>query len=235
MISTLLLALALQGSAAAQPFEPNCRDPQAQQEMNFCAEQDFDRADVQLNAVYRRAIADAQRADRDFASYTVSGAGANQDPGEEATLREAQRAWVSFRDAQCRMESFEARGGSMQPMLDAGCRATLTRARTAELRGPECPGDAEQAQINACLNRQFTSADAALNRQWQETLAARPSTADQLRTAQRAWLAYRDAHCASAVPAVISAEIAEAERLGCRTRMTEARTHELAGLAAMAE
>ena len=155
--------------------------------------------------------------------------------GEEATLREAQRAWVAFRDANCRLESFEARGGSMQPMLDAGCRATLTRARTAELRGPECPGDAEQAVINACLNRAFTRADAALNRQWEETLRARAAAAEQLRTAQRAWLTYRDAQCQSVIPSVASAQVQTSEQTLCRTRLTEARTHELADLAQMGE
>src|SRR5205085_7185599 len=141
------------------------------------------------------------------------------------------------RDAHCRGESFEARGGSMQPMLYEGCRATLTRARTAELRGPnpDCPDDAEQGVINRCLEGVFTRADAALNRQWQETLTARAASAEQLRAAQRAWLAYRDAHCASAVPPVASAEIQTSEQTLCRTRLTEARTHELADLAAMGE
>ena len=221
---------------SAQDPQWNCANPQAQQEMNYCAGQDSERADAELNTVYRTAIADAQRADREYARVTAGATGPGDGgPGEEATLREAQRAWVSFRDAQCRMESFEARGGSMQPMLDSGCRATLTRARTAELRGAECPGDAEQAQINACLNREFSRADAALNRQWQAILTARPAGAERLRTAQRAWIAYRDAHCESAVPSVASAEIVESERLLCRTRMTEARTHELADLAAMGE
>src|SRR6478672_5902751 len=106
----------------------------------------------------------APAADRDYARVAGAG-GPGSEPGEEATLREAQRAWVAFRDAHCRLESFEARGGSMQPMIDGNCRAAITRARTAELRGPECPGDAEQAEINACLDRAFTRADAALNRQ----------------------------------------------------------------------
>ena len=221
---------------AAQDPQWNCANPQAQQEMNYCAGQDAERADAELNTVYRTAIASAQAADRDYARADPGGASAHSgEPGEEATLREAQRAWVAFRDAHCRLESFEARGGSMQPMLEGGCRATLTRARTAELRGPECPGDAEQAEINACLNRAFTRADAALNRQWEETLRARAAAAEQLRTAQRAWLAYRDAQCASATPAVASADIQASEQTLCRTRLTEARTHELADLAAMAE
>lgn len=230
MIS-LTLALLL----AAQDPEWNCENPQAQQEMNYCAAQDAERADAELNTVYRTAIARAQAADREFASYETGTAGRGSEPGEEATLREAERAWVAFRDASCRLESFEARGGSMQPMIDGHCRATMTRARTAELRGPECPGDGEPAEITACLNRAFTRADAALNRQWEEALRALPAAAGQMRNAQRAWLTYRDAHCASAVPSVASAEIQVTEGVLCRTRLTEARTRELADLAAMGE
>ena len=222
---------------SAQDPQWNCANPQAQQEMNYCAGQDFERADAELNAAYRTAITGAQAADREFAGNQAGPAGRSSEPGEEASLREAQRAWVTFRDAQCRLAGYEARGGSMEPMLYNGCRATLTRARTAELRGPnpDCPGDAEQAEINRCLEGVFNRADAALNRQWQETLTARAAGAAQLRAAQRAWLAYRDAHCESAVPAVASADIQASERLLCRTRMTEARTHELAELAAMGE
>jgi uncharacterized protein YecT (DUF1311 family) len=227
----LTLALLL----SAQNPEWNCDNPQAQQEMNWCAAQDAERADAELNTVYRTAIEHAREADRDYAQATEGRA--DGDPSGEATLREAQRAWVAFRDAQCRLESYEARGGSMQPMIDGGCRATLTRARTAELRGPDpdCPGDADQAAINQCLEGVFTRADAALNTQWRETLGARPAGAATLQTAQRAWLAFRDAHCRSAVPAVASAEIQASEGLLCRTRLTEARTRELADIAAMGE
>lgn len=230
MIS-LTLALLL----SVQDPQWNCANPQAQQEMNYCAGQDAARADAELNTVYRTAIADAQAADRDYAQAMGGATGRDAGPGEEATLRGAQRAWVAFRDANCRLESFEARGGSMQPMIDGNCRATLTRARAAELRGPECPGDAEPAQVTACLNRVFARADAALNRQWEETLRALPSGAEQIRSAQRAWLAYRDAQCRSATPSVASADIQASEQTLCRTRLTEARTRELADLAAMGE
>jgi len=236
MILTLALALAAAQQNSAEEY--HCSDPQAQMEMNMCAQLDFEAADRELNAAYRAAVQSAQEADREYARIeSAAGGSRNTEPGEEATLREAQRAWVSFRDAQCRMESFEARGGSMQPMLDSGCRAALTRARTAELRGPnsDCPGEPPQEEINRCFEQRFSRVDAALNSQWQETLTARPAAAEQLRTAQRAWIAYRDAHCESAVPSVANAEIIASERLLCRTRMTEARTRELADLAAMGE
>jgi uncharacterized protein YecT (DUF1311 family) len=223
---------------AAQDPAWNCENPQAQQEMNYCAGQDAERADAELNNVYRTAIERARAADREYAGLADGGGGPNDGgPGEEATLREAQRAWVSFRDAQCRLQSFEARGGTKQPMIDSGCRATLTRARTAELRGPnsDCPGDAGATELVQCLERQFTRADAELTRQYQAALTALPAGAERTRDAQRAWLSYRDAHCAIAVPAVASVETQNLEGVLCRTRLTEARTHELAELAAMGE
>ena len=223
---------------SAQDPQWNCENPQAQQEMNYCAARDAERADAELNTAYRTAIAEAQQADREYRVLDDEAGGRpTGEPGWEASLREAQRAWVSFRDAHCRLESFEARGGSMQPMIDGACRATITRARTAELRGPnpDCPNDAEPAQLVQCLERGFTRADAALNQQYQAALTALPAGAEQTRTAQRAWLAYRAAHCATAVPAVASVETQNLEGVLCRTRLTEARTRELADLAAMGE
>ena len=132
MIASLLLALALQAAAAAQPDEPDCRDPQAQMEMNMCARLDFEAADRELNRVYREAIAGSRQSDRELDRQY------DQRPGYEAVLREAQRAWVAYRDAQCRYEGYEeARGGSMEPMIFSGCSARMTRERTAQLRGPE--------------------------------------------------------------------------------------------------
>jgi uncharacterized protein YecT (DUF1311 family) len=125
---SLVIALAL---LAAQEPQWNCADPQAQSEMNACAAIDFERADAELNAEYRAAIAYAREADRTDTARLPS----DDRPGDEATLREAQRAWVAFRDAHCRLQGYEARGGSMESMLYDGCRAALTRARIAQLRG----------------------------------------------------------------------------------------------------
>ena len=65
----------------------------------------------------------------------------DRQPGYFETLLEGQRAWLKFRDSQCLSESFMARGGSMQPMVDAQCKAYLNDLRTEQLRvlaaGPE--------------------------------------------------------------------------------------------------
>ena len=118
----MIVALAL--LALQIPCDPNG----PQQAMNTCAREDFQRADAELNRIYRQAIEWARAADRELdRNY-------DQRPGYEETLREAQRAWVIFRDAHCTWEGYgEARGGSMEPLVFEGCRAGLTRSRITEL------------------------------------------------------------------------------------------------------
>ena len=123
MIS-LMMAVALLGAQ-----EPDCRDPQYQAEMNRCAYLDFQAADRELNQLWPQMIAAARRADAEINREF------DQAPTSEAALRNAQRAWITFRDEHCTYEGHEARGGSMETMLYEGCRATLTRQRIEQLRG----------------------------------------------------------------------------------------------------
>jgi uncharacterized protein YecT (DUF1311 family) len=111
--------------------EHNCDNPMSQMDMNFCAHLDFEAADAELNTLWKQIVADAREADSEVDR------GTDTRPTSEAVLRDAQRAWIQFRDAQCTFEGYEARGGSMEPMLAEGCRARLTRERTAQLRAPQ--------------------------------------------------------------------------------------------------
>jgi uncharacterized protein YecT (DUF1311 family) len=130
MISAVVLALASQASLDVRAREFHCEDPQNQMEMNVCAQIDFERADAELNTAWRVAIAGARAADAELDRRY------DQRPTSEAKLREAQRAWLLFRDAHCTVEGYDqARGGTMEPMVYGGCRAALTRQRTAQLRG----------------------------------------------------------------------------------------------------
>ena len=104
--------------------EPNCKNPQSQQEMNYCAYQDYGAADRALNKEYQRAIAFAKQIDSVLPEYLY---------GAEEALRKAQRAWIPFRDAACEAEGFIARGGTMEPLLVSNCLAFLTRQRTEAL------------------------------------------------------------------------------------------------------
>lgn len=108
----------------------------------------------------------------------------------------------------------------------------------------DCDNAMAQFELNACAYKDFQRADAAMNAQWKLTSAHmkesdadfdrtqdnRPGYFDTLLAAQRAWLTYRDQHCASegytmrggsAEPMVIS---------GCQTQLTNARTAELKSL-----
>jgi uncharacterized protein YecT (DUF1311 family) len=129
----LLHALAAFSLAqAGPPPDPgwNCEEPQLQQEMNWCAAEDYARADAALNRQWKETRAAMKRRDAEAPRYGVPFDG---QPGFFASLLEAQRAWLAWRDAHCRLEGYEARGGSLEPLLVSTCKARLTRARTAQL------------------------------------------------------------------------------------------------------
>jgi len=93
--------------------------------MNSCAYQDFLAADAELNAVWKEAVTAVKAMDY----------GARPDGKAEAeALRDAQRAWIVFRDLACDTEGIHARGGSMERLLVSSCLAEKTRARTKDLR-----------------------------------------------------------------------------------------------------
>ena len=135
MIASLILPLLMQ-SAPMQEAPPvpgwNCDDPMAQQEMNWCAAQDFAAADAELNAQWKITAAAMKARDADFAEHGRDGADARE--GWFESLLEAQRAWLRFRDAHCRIEGYNMRGGSMEPLLISSCRTHITNLRTEQLR-----------------------------------------------------------------------------------------------------
>ncbi|TCL74492.1 lysozyme inhibitor LprI family protein [Rhizobium sp. BK251] len=121
----LLAVMMAGGSALAQESANNCGDQNAQADMNICAQKDYEAADKELNEQYRQTKARMVEWDKDL-SENLKGA--------EKALLAAQRAWIAYRDAECAAEGFQARGGSLEPFLVSSCLATLTRARTKELK-----------------------------------------------------------------------------------------------------
>ena len=129
MIATLFLSLLAQ---AAEPPVPgwNCDDPQVQQEMNWCAGRDFAVADERLNAQWKITSAVMKQRDTEWAALDS----ADKRPGFFASLLDAQRGWLRYRDAHCRVDGYIARGGTLEPLLVSTCKARLTRMRTEELK-----------------------------------------------------------------------------------------------------
>ena len=112
-----LLAVA---TAPAQKKRPAAKDPcpgaNSQYELNQCAHKEFEAADAVLNRIYNQLAS-------------------NLDEGARAKLKEAELAWLKYRDANCEFVSSEYEGGTMRPMVHSFCLADMTRARTAELKG----------------------------------------------------------------------------------------------------
>jgi uncharacterized protein YecT (DUF1311 family) len=105
------VAVHAQGPAKNEP----CADAQSQAEMNICWGKEYKAADATLNQVYRQLFA-------------------KLDDEQKAQLKDAQNAWLKYRDANCEFVADQYKGGSMRPMIAAICLADVTHNRTTELK-----------------------------------------------------------------------------------------------------
>ena len=132
MIAALaLLAAGLAGQASGQPSgEPElvCNGDGPQMQLNICSYQEFQRADAAMNVQWRTTTAVMRAQDRQIDRRY------DRQPGYFDTLLAAQRAWITYRDQHCMSAGFEARGGSMAPLLVNTCMTELTNLRTQQLK-----------------------------------------------------------------------------------------------------
>lgn len=116
MLCFIAFSLALMGSnEATAQSAADCINPESQQLMNICAGRDYKKADAALNAAWEPAKAFAEAI------------------GQDEALLEAQRAWLSYRDAACDVHASPYEGGSIQPLIRATCLSELTAQRTRML------------------------------------------------------------------------------------------------------
>jgi uncharacterized protein YecT (DUF1311 family) len=109
-------ALALLGiSFSLQADAENCDHASTQVAINACARQEYETADKQLNQLY--------------SEYR-----ARLDGSQKKKLKQAQIAWLKFRDLNCDFESSAVEGGSAYAMVRNRCLAEKTRARVTELQ-----------------------------------------------------------------------------------------------------
>lgn len=93
--------------------------------MLSCINDELSAADAELNMLYGELVSRLQHWDRTEDASIV---------GFETRLRKSQRAWITFRDAECALRASVMEGGSAQPLIEHGCRAALTKERNAHLR-----------------------------------------------------------------------------------------------------
>lgn len=122
----LLPAVLLPGPAlaASDVPPPACETQQTTREMVECAAWELEVAERWLNQVHG-IIHD------------------EMDDQGRALLRDAQRAWIAWRDAGCGAEADEARGGTIAPLIEVSCRTEQTelraRALSRRLEGADPP------------------------------------------------------------------------------------------------
>ncbi len=107
----LILAIA-SGPAAAM----DCAD-QTQSGLDQCANAAFEQADRALNDVYRQIL------------RRLGG-----DEHAKQLLVAAERAWIAFRDAECRFAVSSVEQGSIYPMEYSLCLEDKSKTRTGDLR-----------------------------------------------------------------------------------------------------
>ena len=115
VLSSLIWLAGTSVSAQKQKKPDPCANPQTQTEMTQCAADAYKAADKVLNQVYQQLVA-------------------KLDDDEKAQLKEAQTAWLKYRDTNCDFVADQYKGGTMRPMIYAGCLADVTKNRTSELR-----------------------------------------------------------------------------------------------------
>lgn len=120
------MARACIGTGARDCME-NAEDGGTTVGMMACLLAERDLWDRLLNQEYAAARARAQAADDAerpyFPEYAV----------RVTQLRDAQRAWIAFRDAECAMEYGAWGAGSMRQIAGADCLLRLTAGRTLDL------------------------------------------------------------------------------------------------------
>jgi uncharacterized protein YecT (DUF1311 family) len=109
-----------------------CDDPKTQMESNQCSAEQFREADAHLNTVYdklmnslRKELAASEQGKDSFMK--------THDETAIQKLKEAERAWIQYRDLHCDAAKHEFQGGSIVPTVWSNCMKTVTNHRTEEL------------------------------------------------------------------------------------------------------
>ena len=112
-------------------------------------------------------------------------------------------------------------------LLAAAAAPSAAQANPSRELPAECATATSQTAINACAARGYRQADSALTQEYQHALSTSTGARQTaLRNAQRAWVAYRDAHCRYATIG-FAGRSAEAMRSLCLASLTRGRTREL--------
>lgn len=96
--------------------------------MMFCTLAEYHAWDQLLNEQYQRTMAGLRNEDAQEAEFFPEFA------NRADALRDAQRAWIGFRDGECALAYAMWGSGSMRQIAGASCLLHMTATRTIDLR-----------------------------------------------------------------------------------------------------
>lgn len=88
---------------------------QTQAEMNRTAFTAYNKADAELNKIYKKVIG-------------------TLDEKQKLLLIKAQKDWLKFRDSHCKFDAEQYNGGSIQPLIYSSCLTEKTEDRISDLK-----------------------------------------------------------------------------------------------------
>jgi uncharacterized protein YecT (DUF1311 family) len=97
-----------------------------------CYAAEFKAADQDLNHIYRAALVALEK-DLDDAHTTTDNDHAAFDTRAISALKDAQAAWVKYRDLQCAAAGQQFQGGTIEPAIVSRCMTITTRHRIEEI------------------------------------------------------------------------------------------------------
>ncbi|MFP4501553.1 MAG: lysozyme inhibitor LprI family protein [Candidatus Hydrogenedentota bacterium] len=180
-----------------------CGVAQTTHELRVQADTAYQRADAALNNSYKAVMAIL-------------------DDEQKTLLREAQRAWIPYRDAAIEAASSVYAGGTLAPVMATEASTALTRDQAAMLRallsdaGPDAPADCAEAER-------------AMRRVYSDYVEDNPDNADKVTGAQEAWQAFRESFL-KAVDAIPGGDTAPERRERFCSALAIARTECLKSL-----
>jgi uncharacterized protein YecT (DUF1311 family) len=114
----LTAVLSVPSIASNSPWQlvqtPNCKTTRSTLEKTWCANQEFQAAEKNLDRVYQKLEA-----------------GLNSRQHDRLTA--AQNSWIKFRQDSCNYEAGRFEGGTLAPSVSTYCKARLTQERVKDL------------------------------------------------------------------------------------------------------
>ena len=110
--------LGVVGFAQKKRTERNpCKDPMSQVDMNVCSRREYEKADAEMNMVYKQL------------TVALAGYEINHQP----KFQETQSLWLKYRAANCDGEASVYEGGTIRPTVYYSCLASITKERTKRI------------------------------------------------------------------------------------------------------